>query len=33
VYKDKIKNAGNLPPLPQQAALAEALAGSYSELR
>lgn len=33
VYKDRIKNAGGLPPLPQAAALAEALAGTYAELR
>lgn len=33
VYKDKIKNAGSLPQLPQQASLADALAGSYAELR
>lgn len=33
VYKDKVKNAGNLPPLPQQAALHDALAGTYAELR
>lgn len=33
VYKDKVKNAGGLPPLPQQAALHDALAGTYSELR
>ena len=33
VYKDKIKNADRLPQLPQQAALQEALAGTYAELR
>lgn len=33
VYKDKVKNAGSLPPLPQQQALHEALAGTYAELR
>lgn len=33
VYKDKVKNAGNLPALPQRDALADALAGSYAELR
>lgn len=33
VYKDKVKNAGNLPALPQQAALHDALAGTYAELR
>jgi hypothetical protein len=33
VYKDKIKNAGGLPALPQQQALHDALAGTYAELR
>ena len=33
VYKDRVKNAGQLPPLPQQAALAEALAAPYAALR
>lgn len=33
VYKDKVKNAGGLPALPQQAALHDALAGTYAELR
>jgi hypothetical protein len=29
IYKDKIKNAGNLPPLPNATALTAALAPSY----
>lgn len=33
VYKDRIKNAGALPQLPSQQALADALAGTYAELR
>lgn len=33
VYKDRIKNAGALPALPQQAALADALAGAHAEIR
>lgn len=34
MYKDKVKNAGaGLPPLPQQAALHDALAGTHAELR
>lgn len=33
VYKDRVKNAGALPQLPSHAALADALAGTYAELR
>ena len=33
VYKDRVKNAGGLPSLPQQAVLQDALAGTYAELR
>lgn len=34
MYKDKVKNAGaGLPALPQAAALQDALAGTYAELR
>jgi hypothetical protein len=33
-YKDRVRNAGPaLPALPQREALAEALAGTYAELR
>jgi hypothetical protein len=32
VYKDRVRNAGALPPLPQVAALTEALAGPHAEL-
>ena len=31
--KDRVKNAGGLPSLPQQAVLQDALAGTYAELR
>lgn len=33
VYKDKVKNHGGLPPLPQHDAIKTALSGSYSTLR
>ena len=32
VYKDRVRNAGSLPPLPQATELADALAGPYAEL-
>ena len=32
-YKNKVRNAGNLPSLPQSAALSEALSGPYEVLR
>lgn len=32
VYKDRVRNAGSLPPLPHATELADALAGPYAEL-